>query len=37
MPQALLALLLAANESFRVEGMGPPHALVDAPKDPAAL
>src|SRR5206468_4065070 len=26
-----------ANEIFHTEGMGPPHALVDAPKGPAAF
>jgi hypothetical protein len=26
-----------ANESFHVKGMGPPYALVDAPKEPAAF
>jgi len=26
-----------ANETFHVEGMGPPDALVDAPEDPAAF
>jgi WD40 repeat protein len=26
-----------ANESFHVQGMGPPSALVDAPKEPAAF